>query len=96
MVLLIQEAETEQDCEVRLHVLGSKVTQRTPPSGAFEVTSRGETTAHSQHSVKILLQALYTISPVKIIFIKEKWLQYSSAKRQLPLHLNRGAMKRKL
>lgn len=29
MVLLIQEAETEQDCEIRLHVLGSKVTERT-------------------------------------------------------------------
>lgn len=30
---------------------------------------------------------------MKIIFIKEKWLQYGSAKRQLPLHLNRGATK---
>lgn len=34
----------------------------------------------SQHSVKILLQALCTISPLEIIFIKEKQLQYSSAR----------------
>lgn len=29
MVLLIQEAETEQNCEIRLHILGSKVTEGT-------------------------------------------------------------------
>lgn len=27
------------------------------------------------------------------MFIKEKWLQYSSAKGQLPLHLNKGCHK---
>lgn len=30
---------------------------------------------------------------MKIIFIKEKWLQYSSAKGQLPLHLNKECHK---
>lgn len=45
----------------------------TPLSGALEVAFNGDSPiVVSQHSVKILLQALCTISPVKI-FIKEKY-----------------------
>lgn len=73
-----------------MYVGRSKVTERTLHSRVLLKSPLVENPKLFHSTVLKLLQALYTISHVKIIFIKEKWLQYSSAKGQLPLHLNKG------